>query len=216
MKLAQSGSRGVFFRTNSRGSQETKRRDGARVRGDWWIRWACPHGHIHRALVGPKSLATQEVQRKRLKHPCPARETRPASYLLADVIAEHLAMAGGQKRSHSDDARYGRVWSERFAGRTLEEVKTAELERIRTERLTSVSAATANREYAFLKHVYNIAIRDGKTETNPVAKLRMLREPSGADSVPYGRRGGAAHDRPTRGRGSRATHRPPSHWLPEE
>lgn len=61
----------------------------------------------------------------------------------------------------------------------MEEVKPAELERIRAERLTAVSPATANREYAFLKHVYNIAIRDGKAESNPVAKLRMLREPSG-------------------------------------
>jgi len=36
-----------------------------------------------------------------------------------------------------------------------------------------------NREFAFLKHLFNIAIRDGKTPSNPVAKLKMLREPSG-------------------------------------
>jgi integrase len=43
----------------------------------------------------------------------------------------------------------------------------------------AISAATVNREFAFLKHVYNIAIRDGKTNSNPVAKLKMLRESSG-------------------------------------
>jgi len=36
-----------------------------------------------------------------------------------------------------------------------------------------------NREFAFLKHVFKIAVRGGKTTSNPVAKLKMLREPSG-------------------------------------
>jgi integrase len=43
----------------------------------------------------------------------------------------------------------------------------------------AITPATVNREFAFLKHVYNVAIRDGKTLSNPVAKLKMLREPSG-------------------------------------
>jgi integrase len=39
--------------------------------------------------------------------------------------------------------------------------------------------ATVNRGFAFLRHIYNVAICDARTETNPVAKLKMLREPSG-------------------------------------
>ena len=42
-----------------------------------------------------------------------------------------------------------------------------------------MSPATVNRQFAFLKHVYSIAIRDGKAEMNPVSKFRMLRESSG-------------------------------------
>jgi site-specific recombinase XerD len=42
-----------------------------------------------------------------------------------------------------------------------------------------VLPATVNRELAFLKHVYYVATRDGKTERNPLAKLRLRREPSG-------------------------------------
>ncbi len=188
MKLAQSGSRGVFFRANSRGTQETKKRDGARVRGDWWIRWACPHGHLHRALVGPKSLATQEAQRKRLGQPCPARQPKPTNYLLADVIDEYLESAKKTKRSWKNDERYGNAWKARFGARPLDDVTPADLERVRTERLSAtvkgkgkraVTPATVNREFSFLKHVFNVAIRDGKTEKNPVARLKMLREPSG-------------------------------------
>jgi integrase len=112
---------------------------------------------------------------------------------VSDVIREYLDATKDQKRSFKDDARYGRVWSERFEGRTLEEVATGELEKVRTERLRApgpssdnkerpkkpTSPATVNREFAFLKHLFAIAVRDGKTDTNPVAKLKMLREPSG-------------------------------------
>jgi integrase len=179
MKLAKSGSRGVFWRVNERGTQERRLGKGHRERGDWWIRWACPHGHLHRAQVGPKALAQRESERHRIERPCPSRQPKPTHYLLADVIREYLAGIEGRKRSYKDDARYGRAWSERFAGRTLEEVTPSELDKIRTERLKVVSPATVNREMALLKRVYNVAGRDEKTATNPVAKLRMLREPSG-------------------------------------
>src|SRR5262245_28590329 len=193
MKLATSGSRGVIWRANPRGTQKLLQKDGRRERGDWWIRWSCPHGHLHRALAGPKSVATEEVQRKRLERPCPRHQARKVNHLLADVIREHLTAAEIGKRSFRNDKRYGETWIKRLGSRSLEEVTPADLEKIRIERLAGrlrrdddknqkprpVTPATANREYAFLKHVFNIAIRHGKTERNPVAKLKMLREPSG-------------------------------------
>src|SRR5262249_18291893 len=93
MKLATSSSRGVIWRANPRGPQKLNRKDGRRERGDWWIRWACPHGHLHRALAGPKSVATEEVQRKRLERPCPRHQARKVNHLLADVITEYLTAA---------------------------------------------------------------------------------------------------------------------------
>src|SRR5262249_18458516 len=87
--------------------------------------------------------------------------------------------AKSYKRSYRDDERYGEVWSSRFAGRSLDEVTPAEIERIKVERLGRVKSATVNREVGFLKHVFNIAIRDGKADNNAIAKVRMLKEPSG-------------------------------------
>jgi integrase len=100
------------------------------------------------------------------------------SYLLADVIDEYLKH-NKSKRSWKDDDRHGKRWKERMAGRTLEDITPAELERFRTERLAKIKPATINREFALLRRVFNVAIRDGKTERNPVTKLGMLREPSG-------------------------------------
>jgi integrase len=189
MKLANSGARGVFWRANPRGTQELRTGHG-RQRGDWWIRWACPHGHLHREQIGPKSVAREESERRRLERPCPTRKPKPVSYLLADVIREYLDATKNQKRSHKDDARYGAMWTERFAGRTLDEITAGDVEKIRAERLKAttratedrehgrktVTPATVNREVAFLRHVFNVAIRDGKTERNPVTKLRFFQE----------------------------------------
>jgi integrase len=91
-----------------------------------------------------------------------------------------------EKRSHHEDSRHGKRWKERFSGYALDEVTPADLDRVRTELLASpsdkvkaVAPATVNRHLAFLRRVFNIAIRDGKTERNPVVKLKALKEPSG-------------------------------------
>lgn len=151
----------------------------ARPRGDWWIRWKCPHGHLHRELIGPKSKAVEESQRRRLERPCPARDAKPTTYLLGDVIDEYLKSIKPVKRSYRDDARYGKAWKARFGGRALEEIRAGDLEKIRTERLAKRTPATVNRELAFLKRVYSIAIRDERTDRTPFARLKLLREPSG-------------------------------------
>jgi integrase len=185
MRLALSGSRGVFWRPNPRGGQEAKGSRTGRQRGDWWVRWACRFGHIHRDKIGPKSLAQREAERRRLEKLCPKHAPKQARHLLSDVIDEYLRTTKAQKRSWKDDSRYGNMWKERFRGRSLDEVAPADLERVRTDRLMgndehgAVTPATVNREAAFLKHVYNVAIRDGKVETNPVARTKLLKEPSG-------------------------------------
>jgi integrase len=188
MKRANSGKQGVYWRRNPRGTQEL-RDNGSRERGDWWIRWCCSHGHLHRARVGPKGVANTKAEGKRQERPCPRRIAKPAHYLVADVITEYLGATKALKGSWKDDARHGKVWTARFSGRTLDEITPGELERIRTERLRittledgttrAVTPATVNREFAFLRRVFNVAIRDDKVGSNPVSKLKTLREPSG-------------------------------------
>ena len=62
---------------------------------------------------------------------CPRRQLKPSRFLVADVIADCLEEAKSYKRSYRDDHRYGDAWSARFAGRTIEEVTPAEIERVR-------------------------------------------------------------------------------------
>jgi hypothetical protein len=48
-----SGVRGVFWRAKPNGTQERRRSSGVKERGDWWVRWSCGCGRIHRTQVGP-------------------------------------------------------------------------------------------------------------------------------------------------------------------
>ena len=169
MKLGASGSRGVMWRANVRGTQEVRKPGGGRERGDWWIRWACSHGHLHRALIGPKSLARGKAERHRLERPCPHHQPRPASYLLTDVIREYFEHVQGVKRTWKNDERCGKFW--------VGHLTPGDLEKIRTDRLAApvkrrdgeremdkrrrVSPATVNREFAFLKHICTVVIRLG-------------------------------------------------------
>lgn len=57
-----------------------------------------------------------------------------------------------------------------------DDITAADVELYRKRRLQEVKPATANREVAFLKAVFNQAVRDGRAESNPVSKVKMLKE----------------------------------------
>jgi len=179
MKLSNSGSRGVYWRATARGSQVLHSPSRQRVRGEWWIRWMCSYGHLHREQVGPKSLAQRESEKRRSEKFCPRVQVRLHRPLLADVIKGHLTRRHGQKKSYRDDIRFGRNWTERFGKLALQDITAAMLEHVRVERLHAVEPGTVNREFGFLKHLYNMAIRDEKIMITAVGKLRNLQEPSG-------------------------------------
>ena len=179
MKLARSGSRGVFWRASARGTQELKLQQGVRQRGDWWVRWKCGFRHLHRQRVGPKSGAQREAERHRLQRDCPDREQRPQQHLVRDAVNEYLATSKVMKRSYKDDARYGAMWIDRFGACSLDEITPERLGKVQAERAAQVKAATVNREFAFLKHVFNVAVRNDRLARNPFDRVPLLREPTG-------------------------------------
>jgi hypothetical protein len=119
---------------------------------------------------------------------------------VADVNDEYLSTTKNQKRSHKDDVRYGAMWKEPSPARTLDEITAGDVEKIRAERLKvttratetkeerkkTVTPATVNREVAFLRHVFNVAIRD--SERNPVTKLRSFKSAGGCATSPTRKR----------------------------
>jgi integrase len=96
--------------------------------------------------------------------------------LLKDVITEHLSRVRGILRSYPDQVRCGRLWAAALGDRTLRAIVPGDVQRYVAKRITEVSAASVNREVAFLKRVFNVAIDDGLCEANPVRKVNLIKE----------------------------------------
>ncbi|MEN6333118.1 MAG: tyrosine-type recombinase/integrase [Phycisphaerales bacterium] len=130
--------------------------------------------------VRARNLAAQRRKDVRNARLFPAPPPVARATLLTEVMRDYLKESEATKRSYADDKRYAEAWGLVFFGRALDDVRPAEIEHWRQEQMSReespISPATANRYVAFLKHVYNVAIRDGLTEKNPVTRVKLLRE----------------------------------------
>jgi site-specific recombinase XerD len=147
--------------------------------GSWWVRYADEQGHIHREKAGAKSLALRLYTRRKAevaeRRFFPERFRR-RDVLLADFIRDYLARIQGTLRSYADLERHGRVWQAALGDRSMRQVVAGDVQRQIAKRLTEVRPASVNRELAFLKRTYNVAIADGLLETNPVRQVKLLQE----------------------------------------
>ena len=172
--MAKEGKRGTGRRRQSRGVFE--RPTGS---GIWWVRYHDQHGREHRERVGPKGLAA-EVYRKRKTEVAEQRffpeRLRRRDPLLRDVIDDYLGRVRTRLRSFADQARCGRLWKEALGSYALRQIVTGDVQRYVARRLAEIRPASVNREVAFLKRVFNVAIDDGLADANPVRKVRLLRE----------------------------------------
>lgn len=149
--------------------------------GVWWVLYYDQHGKRHREKVGPKSLAI-EVYRKR-KSEIKEEEFFPEKVaakrrrlLLADAIRSYLEESRATKRTWKDDERYGAVWVAELGNQPMDAVNASDIEAWRRKKGQDCKPATVNRHVAFLKRVFNVAIRDGRCKENPVGRVKMLRE----------------------------------------
>jgi integrase len=92
------------------------------------------------------------------------------------VIDDYLARNKGKLRWFDHYERYGRTWKTAFPGRPLAQLLPGDVERYVAERRNQVAPATVNRELAFLRRVFNVAIEDQKADSNPVRPKAFFRE----------------------------------------
>lgn len=79
-------------------------------------------------------------------------------------------------RNKVEDQRYADYWSAKFGGLELDELTPLDLEKWRVERLQKVKPSTVNRALEYLKAFYQLAVRDGHGQSNPVIKVALLEE----------------------------------------
>lgn len=147
--------------------------------GVWWVRYHDEYGREHREKAGPKGLASDLYQKR--KNEVRERRFFPETIrhrevLVSEVIDDYLKRIKGHLRSYRDYKRYGDTWKEVLRGKTLAQVVPGDIERYIAKRRSSAKPATTNRELAFLKRVFNVAIADGKTERNPARAVKLRKE----------------------------------------
>jgi hypothetical protein len=165
IKRIRARERGIFERPNGSGI--------------WWVRYADENGRIHREKVGTKSLAFKVYQKRKTevkeRRFFPERFERRREITVAEMIDDFLGRIRGH-RSYRDYARNARVWKEALKGKALRQVLPGDVERYVAARREAVRPATINRELAFIKRVFSVAIADGYIDADPAQRVKLLKE----------------------------------------
>ncbi|MBS0151673.1 MAG: site-specific integrase [Nitrospira sp.] len=115
-------------------------------------------------------------------------------YELVDVVIDRymLTITTKKPKGQAEEKYFAEWWKRYFHERRLNAVTVQALEDARQKLLKTVVAEgkqgapdklmtpqRVNRYMAFLRHLLNGVVRDGKFPSNPVLKLKMYREPKG-------------------------------------
>jgi site-specific recombinase XerD len=102
----------------------------------------------------------------------PERYQHGAYDLVADVIDRHTATS--TVKNHWAEKHYAEWWKNRFGKRRINVITPACLEHaIRDLTSQNLAPQTILHYMKFLRHVINIAVRDGKVDRNPFAKVTL-------------------------------------------
>ena len=98
---------------------------------------------------------------------------------VAAIIDRYLDTAKG-KKAFKDEQFFGQWWKAWFEDQRLNAITPQRIEEAKQYLAEQGRAPSRiNRYQAWLRHLLNVAIRDGKLTVNPTAKVKMLREPKG-------------------------------------
>ena len=87
---------------------------------------------------------------------------------------ESLQGSGKTLKTQCDEKFYGVWWKQRIGGKRLNQITPSELEAaMRTLFAIGYSPQTVMHYLKFLRHVLNIAIRDGKLDRNPFIRVKL-------------------------------------------
>ena len=102
----------------------------------------------------------------------PERYHVGASINLLDFIEKYMKY--NSKKTVKDDWCYARFWIDRLGTFTLKGITPSEIENVKSELVSKgLSNQTIAHYLKFLRHLFNLAIRDGKLERNPLAQIEF-------------------------------------------
>lgn len=156
---------------------------GVYKRGNkWWIRYRYEGQLIRKSIGHDKKLAEEaltaikgdivrgEYRLRKNKDRCFFKE-------MVDVYFKEKEKEKEPKRSLARDRASFKKLLPEFQHKALHSITSQDVEEYQNERKKEVSNSTVNKELALLKHMFNIAIKKGYAEKNPVTGVDFLEEP---------------------------------------
>jgi len=152
-----------------------------KLTSEWWVRYHDTDGQERREKGGTKSQARALYQKRKAAaltgQKLPELNRRRASHTVTATIEKYMPeLRTNKPRSIREDERHAKYWRDALGTVELADVRPTDIEKYKTDRLAKVKPATVNRSVAFLKMIFNKAIRDGLTVSNPVARVKKLLE----------------------------------------
>lgn len=147
----------------------------------WWILYYDQYGKRHREKVGPKGLAIVAYQKRKTEIregkflPEKVNERRRA-VLFEDMLTLYLdEYSKVNKRSYKTDLAQAVRLRRELSGKTLQEITTQDVERLKGKLKEEIAPATVNLHLALLKHLYTKAMEWGKADKNPAKPVKFFR-----------------------------------------
>lgn len=140
-------------------SQDTK--------GRWQLDYRTPEGKRRRKLCGSFDDARAklaEIDATKRKGTFIDESSSPTFESYAQYYLENVS---SHKNSHECEKRFMKNLLAHFGGFRLSRIKRTHVIEYRTVRLQTVGGTTVNREVALLRHLFNVAIAEGKLGVNP-------------------------------------------------
>ena len=155
-------------------------------RGKSWYYDFLYRGERYSGCIGPVSkTVAKEIMAKKKAEAVEGRYELPSqkpSPRLEDFVKDYFAYYTTNRRPGSVRRHQvsWRMMQPVLGSKRLVEIAPFDLERYRRQRKQAgVSDVTINRELAFLRHLYTMAITWGKASENPVKKIQFARENNG-------------------------------------
>lgn len=147
----------------------------------WWVEHYDCHGQRHREKGGTKTQArnlyqVRQAEKLRGKLPASARPKLTLRQLAAKYVEE--AKAGKKPKVIAGELVHQKAWLEKLGDRDVCELRAGDIEAEKGRWLSDLAPATVNRRLAWLKTLFNRAVRDGLVEVSPLGqkRVKMLRE----------------------------------------
>ena len=133
---------------------------------------------IRRRIGKSKTLAQKALEARkgdviRREYKIPLKKEK---ILFEEFAKIYLDYVKGYKKSARSDGTSLRNMMPYFKGKRLETIHPFAIETFKIKRRKEVKPASVNRELACLKHMFNMAIKWGYAEKNPVKEVKLFKE----------------------------------------